>query len=401
MRRRETEGASKQTCVGKQASREASKLADTTHASKAGMLVDTQTECKCKAIEQALSWHKHAHETSNAKTPLLLPICRFGQVPSDNYGLPSSDDGEFIPAPSQPKKKKRTLQRVPSLLDPIPDDEPLPTEDLGGEGASSSKQAPTSSKLVRNLVTAQIVKTLDIALYTRTEVQNIVKIEEQLGRADFMEIFSPPRLSPLFASLGRSTAPAIDVLLRWDVCNSKMRAAVMDIIRARRPRVIMLSPPCTVFSTLQNLCKGRISEGVQRVKRAEGQALLRFAMVVATRQCRENRKFAFEHPTSATSWREPCVRKLLSRSTVKVAAFHQCCFGLRSKVKQDLQLKPTSIMTNSNHIFEAFNGKMCSGDHVHQPIIGQEGGMSRSSWAACYPPDLCSALVSACLKELA
>ena len=155
-----------------------------------------------------------------------------------------------------------------------------------------------------------------------------------------------------------------------------------------------------MFSTLQNLSKGRIAEGVQRVKRAEGQALLRFAMVVATRQCKGNRKFAFEHPTSATSWQEPCVRKLLSRSTVKVAAFHQCCFGLCSKVNQGLHLKPTSIMTNSNHIFDAFSGKKCSGDHIHQQIIGPEGGMSRSAWAACYPPDMCSALVSACLKEL-
>ena len=147
---------------------------------------------------------------------------------------------------------------MPSLHDPIPDDEHVLTDNLGGEGGSSSKQAPTSSNLVKNPVTARIVKTLDIAPYTRAEVQNLVRIAEQLGRADFMEIFSPPRLSPLFVSLGRSTAPAIDILLRWDLCNSKMRAAVMDIISARRPRVIMRSPPAQCSPLCRTSARGEL-----------------------------------------------------------------------------------------------------------------------------------------------
>ena len=51
-------------------------------------------------------------------------------------------------------------------------------------------------------------------------------------------------------------------------------------------------------------------------------------------------------------------------------------------------------MTNSVQVFNMFNGRNCSG-HDHQVIEGAEGGVMRSRWAQCYPPELVEAMVEA------
>ena len=57
-------------------------------------------------------------------------------------------------------------------------------------------------------------------------------------------------------------------------------------------------------------------------------------------------------------------------------------------------------MTNSASLFKAFNGKFCPGDHEHQVISGNEGGMKRSQAAQAYPDSLCTAISKALLEDV-
>ena len=93
-----------------------------------------------------------------------------------------------------------------------------------------------------------------------------------------------------------------------------------------------------------------------------------------------------EHPTSAKSWAEPEIQRLLKLEGVNKYNFDMCQYNLR--IDGELVCKPTSIMTNSevigNHL-----AKHCAGDHLHIPL---KGGI-RARTAATYTLEFCQSLV--------
>ena len=70
-----------------------------------------------------------------------------------------------------------------------------------------------------------------------------------------MEIFSPPRLAPEFMKRpGDHLAQfSIDVLTGYDLSARDIQNYMLEMLQRRKPRAVMLSPPCTMFSKLQNL----------------------------------------------------------------------------------------------------------------------------------------------------
>ena len=61
-------------------------------------------------------------------------------------------------------------------------------------------------------------------------------------------------------------------------------------------------------------------------------------------------------------------------SSVKIAEFDQCQFGLVSLETKTPVKKRTRVMTNSPELLKALDGYFCPGDHPHQIISGSEGG---------------------------
>ena len=56
-------------------------------------------------------------------------------------------------------------------------------------------------------------------------------------------------------------------------------------------------------------------------------------------------------------------------------------------------------LTRSLYRSEQSWRQTASGDHVREQMQGSEGGESRSKWAQYYPPDLCTAIAKAVLKQ--
>ena len=75
--------------------------------------------------------------------------------------------------------------------------------------------------------------------------------------------------------------------------------------------------------------------------------------------------------------------------------FHQCRFGATTVLHKTPIMKATKFMTNSAEVAEAFSGKYCLGDHVHQQLQGHEGGRARTAAAAAYPAQVVETLVDA------
>ena len=157
--------------------------------------------------------------------------------------------------------------------------------------------------------------------------------------------------------------------------------------------VVILSPPCTIFSELQRLWNfKRMLKETFDAKWAEGMLFLEHAMLCCTCQHNAGRAFVFEHPARASSWKTAVVQAVMKLPGVFLVTFDQCMLGLCTKVHGVPTRKRTTIMTNSRHIAARFAGLMCDKTHEHCAIEGSEGGIRRSVWAQKYPAPMVNLL---------
>ena len=79
--------------------------------------------------------------------------------------------------------------------------------------------------------------------------------------------------------------------------------------------------------------------------RQEAISHIEFALEVYQLQIDEGRYFLHEHPSSATSWQLPQMKKFILRNSVELAHMHMCQVGMVIDSKP--VLKPTTWMTNA------------------------------------------------------
>lgn len=220
---------------------------------------------------------------------------------------------------------------------------------------------------------------------------------------DFLEIFSELRISRHAVRAGMVCAPAVDLKTGFDLLKAEDQERCVQVIKACRPKYLMLSPPCTMFSTMQHLSTGKRKDQAAFERRlCEATLLWRFALRCFSLQNDAGRRVALEHPASASSWALDCSQPLLAWSGS--AVFDQCLFGLRTRVHNEPVRKRTRLMTNSPALRACFS-RRCSREtcnHVprkHTVLQGREGGMSRTKAAEVYPDGLCQAFVGAMQTE--
>lgn len=73
----------------------------------------------------------------------------------------------------------------------------------------------------------------------------------------FMEIFSNPRIAPEVRRLGQTCGPSIDLGTGWDLTKKAVQQRLLQLLYVLQPLVLMLCPPCTVFSCVQNTMRDR------------------------------------------------------------------------------------------------------------------------------------------------
>lgn len=151
------------------------------------------------------------------------------------------------------------------------------------------------------------------------------------------------------------------------------RAWALHQLALRKPMMLGLSPPCTMYSALMRMWNDhRMEPMTLAVRRAESDVLLEFAMICAKGQLFAGRRFYFEHPQTATSWTRAAVVHVLSLPGVFSVDFHQCAFGLKSPLGMPIR-KATRLLTNSSGIRARFEGKLCTCTVPHRRVEGSEG----------------------------
>ena len=221
----------------------------------------------------------------------------------------------------------------------------------------------------------------------------------RIGIQDIAEYYSPPRVLPEASKRGMRGVFSLDLQTGWDFRIKQHRQLSVDILQHLRVSFCMLSPPCTSFSSLMhmwNYPKMPPAE-VDRIWNM-GMVFLDHAMDVAAMQVAQGRTFAFEHPASASSWKQSCVCHVANLPGVMSVTFDQCMLGLKSKVWQIPMRKRTRILTNSRSLVDLLRVCRCDKSHHHQRVQDSEGGVKRSVWAQCYPLGLVNVIVEAALQ---
>ncbi len=242
-----------------------------------------------------------------------------------------------------------------------------------------------------------------------------------VGPAAVVELYSPPRVTAGMPRRGVSSSaatrgvsssaaspgglvagPTFDLHAgvngaRWDFTKPLDRKRAFDQIRAEEPFLVVGSPPCTMFSSLQNTNK-RKGTAEWKDRRRTAEVLLTFAAAVYKMQVLAGRHFLHEHPAGATSWSHPSMTRLLATSGVGAVVAHQCAYGLQSSTPGGGRApakKPTRFMSSAPALLEALS-RRCPGGHPHAPLVGG----TRARDAATYPPGLCEAISQGASEQL-
>jgi len=226
----------------------------------------------------------------------------------------------------------------------------------------------------------------------RCMIEDRGKIKE--GKYSVCEVFSPPRICARARERNMRGGWSLDWVTKcpttgmsWDLSLEKMQKKAMALLKKDKPGLIVCSPPCTLFSVLQNLTgdpKCRNPEAYDKAVK-----LVEFAVEMCKEQNRAGRLFAFEHPLSATSWKLPALKELMKKEGVRQTTIHQCAYGLTSHDEwgEGLVMKPTRIITNSQAIADKLQ-RRCDRSHRHVQLVS-----GRAAAAAIYPKELLDAIL--------
>ena len=234
--------------------------------------------------------------------------------------------------------------------------------------------------------------------------QSVECLNKQMLGVDVMEVFSPERVGKLCKEYGLDQGMAMDIKSGFDFDKSSDRAKCWEAVKRDKPTLVIGSPPCTLFSRLQELNKymyrtDRIWMAKYEELLLQAKRYVKFCTEIYEYQRANGPYFLHEHPWLATSWGLDCVARLEAYSDVRKVQTHMCQFGMVSRtggVGSALGpvLKPTGFLTNCPAIARELAVK-CRRDHDHVNLVG-----GRAAGAAIYPPGLCRAICRGLAAQL-
>lgn len=205
------------------------------------------------------------------------------------------------------------------------------------------------------------------------------------------EVFSPPRVAEMAGRKGLRQGTSFDLATGWDLSQPSQRQKMWQKLRSEQPELVVICPPCKMFSLLQelNYANMPVEEAMMLIQ--IGLDDLETAALVAEWQVKRGKYYVFEHPDRARSWHEACLQRLSSWPGTFRTRCDMCAYGLAVD-GEGFNLKPTGILTNSRYIAKRMS-RRCPGDHQHAPLMG-----GRAVKAQVYTKTFCEEIIKG-IKE--
>lgn len=141
----------------------------------------------------------------------------------------------------------------------------------------------------------------------------------------------------------------MDFQTGWDVTKEEDSARGREMVFREQAQLIIGSPPCTAFSTLQNEAtwRGQPSKEMKRQQTwTEAACRVDFCVELYKHQLEHGRSFLHEHPLGASSWALPAMQESLQVMQIKA---DMCRFGMvyeETDGTKRMIKKPTRFVTN-------------------------------------------------------
>ena len=172
----------------------------------------------------------------------------------------------------------------------------------------------------------------------------------------------------------------------WDFSEKADRVEAETLIEVQKPTWVIGSPPCTKYSSWQNVNYRDLNDEENNAHREEGRVHLRFAARLYRRQI-----CAARTSKCATSWKEPSMRAIRHLPEVNTSKCDQCMYGRRTVGTANSPpmygKKATRFISNSSAMLSQL-GRRCDGGHEHKQLRGKD-----LAEAAFYPAELVHAIV--------
>ena len=165
----------------------------------------------------------------------------------------------------------------------------------------------------------------------------------------------------------------------------RQRKSCLGHIRKQQYVLVLVTPPCEMFSMLQYLGLGNSKETCEadpifQEKFCQARILLNFAALICHTQASLGGSFLFDQPWKARSWKEPCIIRLMNHQKHILVRTDQRMFG-QSDSNDSLIRKRIGFLTNNQWTANALK-TTCQKQHSHQPCVGSTHGIRRSTQAA-------------------
>ena len=177
----------------------------------------------------------------------------------------------------------------------------------------------------------------------------------------------------------------------WNFLLAADRQKALDLIRRRKPYVVVLAFPCGPWSPLQFLNPALdLAE-----KRDQGLTLIRFAIQVAELQVREGRHYVMENPRPSQAWKTDELESFMTQHHAMKVFIDMCYFGLKA-ANGLFHRKSTQLVTSMQAVISNMLDCQRPGDHTHAPVIG---GSKVTAIAGHYTAAFADALVDSFLQQ--
>ena len=169
------------------------------------------------------------------------------------------------------------------------------------EGAKGQVQNPKPRKQGWQKEEAKALESLEEG----EKMRQMEVVRRKLGISnDLTEMYSPWRVNEVIKELKMRPGFSLDLTVpgpdgkAWDFSKPSDRLKLWKLIYKHRPYFVIGSPPCTVYSALQNYRRSRPG-GEERLARAKlaAQKHLEFCCEVYAHQVRQGLYFVHEHPS--------------------------------------------------------------------------------------------------------
>ena len=231
------------------------------------------------------------------------------------------------------------------------------------------------------------------------QIQAISLTKDSDIQVDFVELFNPGNFTACAQDLIPGMIIDMKVDPHMDMRVETYRTQTRHNIAKGDPLIVLGAPPCTVFSSMQNINQKHHGTPEWQSKYEEGLSLLQFSVEVYWDQVARGKFFLHEHPATASSWDLQMIKELAEHPGVLTVTGDMCRWGMHLSEESHNQgteqsvlvKKPTKWMTNCLAL-AATLGVRCIGGHEHSKLEGSK----RTLQASSYP----TALVQGILNTL-